>query len=90
MHHGSLGLARLHHTDMLSLPTGVYVKACTARPDPRKFKGAEEQDQELARQREQVLADLGSLRDAVFSRLVEVTSSKTLSKGHGQLVWPDW
>ena len=75
--HHALGL--LDCTLMLA---AVYVRACTSRPDQRRFPDRADKEREELRLREAVLADLQNLQDAVAGRLVEVCClDKDL--GHG-------
>ena len=50
----------------------MYVRACTSRPDQRRFKDQKDKVVEEGRLRQAVLADLQNLQDAVTKRLVEV------------------
>ena len=54
------------------LLAAVYVRACTSRPDQRRFKDQKDKVAEEGRLRQAVLADLQNLQDAVTKRLVEV------------------
>lgn len=54
------------------LLAAVYVRACTSRPDQRRFKDQKDKVVEEARLRQAVLADLQNLQEAVTNRLVEV------------------